>query len=182
MIRAYLANDQTVWNLNLGCLAAAYRATPNETTKMTPNLIMLGREVRLPAEIAYGSTTTNLEQVCSYGQYVEKLKKNMHHAQTICREHLQQSAKRHTDIHILEKSFYTYKPGDTVWYLNTTRKRQFVCSKLQMPYTEPFLIQKKLSDQNYMIQFSKSLTDVKVVHHDKLKPYKGSSVPKWKVQ
>ena len=75
MIRAYLTDSQTDWDLNLGCLAAAYRATPNESTKMTPDLLMLGKEVRLPAEIAFGSSTTRGETVSSYGEYKKKIRK-----------------------------------------------------------------------------------------------------------
>ena len=55
MIRAYLCDEQDEWALHLGCLAGAYRATPHETTKMTPNLLTMGREVRLPAELLCGS-------------------------------------------------------------------------------------------------------------------------------
>lgn len=57
MIKAFLKGEHTEWDLNLGCLAAAYRASPHETTGLTPNLLMLGQEVRLPAEILFGSGT-----------------------------------------------------------------------------------------------------------------------------
>ena len=46
MIKCYIRNEQTNWDRNLGCLAAAYRSTPQESTNLTPNLLMLGREVR----------------------------------------------------------------------------------------------------------------------------------------
>ena len=46
MIKAYLCEDQNDWDLNLGCLASAYRPTPNESTGLTPNLLAMGREVR----------------------------------------------------------------------------------------------------------------------------------------
>ena len=50
MIKAYLCGEQGNLDLHLGCLAGANRATPNESTKLTPNLLTMGREVRLPAE------------------------------------------------------------------------------------------------------------------------------------
>ena len=34
MIKAYLKDEQTDWDQNLGCLAGAYRASPNESTKL----------------------------------------------------------------------------------------------------------------------------------------------------
>ena len=58
MIRAYLRDEQTDWDLYLGCLAGAYRATPCESTKLTPNLMAIGREVRLPVELIFGSATS----------------------------------------------------------------------------------------------------------------------------
>ena len=48
MVRAFLKGEQRQWDLHLGVLAGAYRATPNETTGLTPNLVMLGRELHLP--------------------------------------------------------------------------------------------------------------------------------------
>ena len=51
MIRAYIKGQQFNWNLNLGRLAGAYRATPNESTTITSNMIMPGCEVRLPHEM-----------------------------------------------------------------------------------------------------------------------------------
>ena len=51
MIKSYLRGEQTNWDINLGCLAGAYRSSPKESTGLTPNLMMLGREVTLPFEI-----------------------------------------------------------------------------------------------------------------------------------
>ena len=53
MIKAYLYEEQKEWDLHLGCLARAYRATPNESTRLTPNLLTIGREVRLSAELVF---------------------------------------------------------------------------------------------------------------------------------
>lgn len=35
MIKSYLCGEQTNWDLSLGCLAGAYRASPNETTGLS---------------------------------------------------------------------------------------------------------------------------------------------------
>ena len=72
MIKAYPCGEQTEWDLHLGCLAGAYRATPNESTRLTPNLLTMGCEVRLPAELVFGSTNAyNGEEITSYGEYVK---------------------------------------------------------------------------------------------------------------
>lgn len=180
MIRAYLTGEQNEWDLNLGCLAAAYRATPNETTKMTPNLLMLGKQVRLPAEVAFGSSTVSNEKVFSYGEYVEKLKSSMQRAHELCRKYLKDSAKRQTEIYDHRQLLHKYNKGDLVWFLQAKRK-ETVCPKLQMPYAGPFLVTERLNNQNYLLQFSKE-GNSKVIHHDKLKPYLGNSPPKWIVK
>ncbi len=74
MIKAYLRGEQSDWDLNLGCLAAAYRATPHSSTGLTPNLVMLGRQVRLPVELMFGSQTRHEGEITSYGEYVDWLK------------------------------------------------------------------------------------------------------------
>ena len=62
MIKAYLRGEQRQWDLHLGCLAGAYRATPNESTRMTPNLFTISREVRLPEELVSGPPSPIMEK------------------------------------------------------------------------------------------------------------------------
>ena len=54
MIKAYLKGEQEDWYLNLGCLAATFRASTSLLYGFTPIMLMLGREVRIPAEIRSG--------------------------------------------------------------------------------------------------------------------------------
>ena len=48
MIKSFTKGNPTDWDLWLGCFCGAYRSTPHETTSVSPNLAMLGREVRTP--------------------------------------------------------------------------------------------------------------------------------------
>ena len=54
MIKACLHEEQKEWDLQLGCLAGAYRATPNAFTRLAPNLLTMESEVRPPAELVLG--------------------------------------------------------------------------------------------------------------------------------
>ena len=54
MIKAYLKGKQRNWDKHLGCLAAAYQGTIHESMGPTLNLMMLGRETRMPAEVMFG--------------------------------------------------------------------------------------------------------------------------------
>ena len=53
MIKSFIKDDQSEWDLNLPFLTAAYRASVQESTGMVPNLVMLGREVPLPVDLIY---------------------------------------------------------------------------------------------------------------------------------
>ena len=47
--------NQRDWPDHLQTVVAAYRATVHEATGMSPNRIFLGREVRLPIDLALGA-------------------------------------------------------------------------------------------------------------------------------
>ncbi|KAH3828511.1 hypothetical protein DPMN_130491 [Dreissena polymorpha] len=55
MIRAYLADELAEWDLHLGSLVGAYRATPHKSTGQSPYMLATGQEVRLPADVILAS-------------------------------------------------------------------------------------------------------------------------------
>lgn len=50
MIKSYLTNEQ---DEHLCSLAGAYMETPRETNKLSPNLMSIGNEIRLPTDLIY---------------------------------------------------------------------------------------------------------------------------------
>ena len=100
MVKAYLCGEQSDWDLHLGCLAGAYRATPSESTKLTPNLLKMVREVRLPAELIFRSKNgcDGLE-ITSFRDYTDQLREKMQHAHKIARRHLSSAAQRNIQIY-----------------------------------------------------------------------------------
>ena len=169
MIKAYLCGEQEEWDLHLGCLAGAYRATPNQSTGMKPHLLTMGREVKLPAELVFGSTNTSDEKITSYGDYVDSLRTRIQHAHEIARKHMPTAAKRSKDIYDAKVAFHRYSVGDVVWCLMEFRK-VVISPKLERTFESPFLICKKLSEIDFVLQLDKSGTE-RPVHHNKLKPY-----------
>jgi transposase InsO family protein len=175
MIKAFLKGQQTDWDLHLGCLAAAYRATPSATTGLTPNVIMLGREVRLPAELVYNCSSA--ENLTSYGDYVDILRERMKRAHEVTREHTKTAVQRQKDSYDTRLAYTSYRPGDIVWYLNETRVVE-ISPKLQDLYRGPCVVTRKLNNVNFEIQLD-SQGRRRVVHHNKLKIYTGTNPPKW---
>jgi hypothetical protein len=178
MIKAYLKGQDRNWDLNLGCLAAAYRATPHESTGVSPNLLMLGREVRIPAEIMFGSGTRHLgEEVTTYGEYVDLLKSRLQTSHEIARKHLLKTAEKQAELYDAKLSFHKYVAGSLVWYLSGTNQ-QHIAPKLRVTYEGPFLVTRKINDQIYEMQVN-AKGNKKVVHHNRLKPYEGKNIPRW---
>jgi hypothetical protein len=178
MIKAYLKGQQREWDKHLGCLAATYRATPHEVTGMTPNLVMMGRETRLPAEVKLGTgKTDSADVVATYGKYVSQLRDRMQHAHEIARQKLQAGAKHQKETYDAKISFHRYVPGDLVWYASQLNQLH-LAPKLRNPYEGPFVIVKRINDINYRIQFNARAVQ-RVVHHNKLKPYHGSQTLSW---
>ena len=152
MIKSYLRGQQHNWDQHLGCLAAAYWATPHKSTGMTLNLLMFGREVRMPIEVMLGpSRAPTDEEVTSYGGYVETLREQMQRAHDVAWKHLGKNAictKEHYDA---KCTLTRYKHGDLVWYA-TNIKQLHLAPKLRVPFEGPYLILEKISDLDYCIQ------------------------------
>lgn len=177
MVKAYLCGEQTDWDRNLGCLAGAYRATPHESTGFTPNMLTIGREVRMPAELALTSMTTDDTKVGNYGDYVDGLRDSMAKAHEITRIHLKAAVNRNKDIYDVKTAVNRYKVGDIVWLLSESRTVG-VSFKLKPTFEGPYLVKEKKSELNFVLQMDKK-GNTKLVHHNKLKPYLGNSPPRW---
>ena len=114
MVRAYLVDQQDDWDQYLGCLAGAYRATPHRSTTLTPNMLALGRKVRLPQDMVFPTTSGVDESACGPGNYVDKLRERMHLAHQIAREQLRKAMRYSKDAYDVNVRQYNYKTGDAV--------------------------------------------------------------------
>ena len=178
MIKAYLKGEQTNWDRNLGCFAAAYRASQHESTGLTPNLLMLGREVRLPSEVMFGSgTSLPGEEITSYGEYVDTLRSRMQMAHEIARKHLTSTAQKQKQDYDFKVHLKRYQAGDLVWVLSENTQLNLT-PKLRRPYEGPYLVLKQINDLIYLIQFNQE-GKRQIVHHNRLKPYEGTAKLKW---
>ncbi len=92
LIRAYMKGQQNKWDKNLSCIAAACRSTPSESTGFSANMLMLGREVRLPTDLIFPNPKSKGE-ICM-GTYVEELQANLERAHILARKHLEAAAVR----------------------------------------------------------------------------------------
>ncbi|XP_052767942.1 protein NYNRIN-like [Mya arenaria] len=109
MVRAFLSEEQDDWDVHLGCIANAYRATPHQATKLSPNMLALGREVRLPADLQYPTVRDSDEHIRSEAEYIVSLRQTMQRAHEVARTHLGKEAERSKEVYDRRLAFTKYK-------------------------------------------------------------------------
>ena len=166
MIRAYI-KDQRDWDLFLGCLAGAYRATPHISTGFSPNRLIFGSEVKLPSDILLGIAEIN-DNFKNFGDFLKTLKNRLNSAHNIAREHLGKQAKARKKYYDVNTCLNSYRPGQYALLINETRQIDSN-PKLQSAYLKVKIVE-KISSLNYKIAVNKKY---RIVHHDKLRPLIG---------
>ena len=174
MLRGKIKEDQKDWDLQLPACMMAYRSAVHESTGVSPNLLMLGREVEVPLDVM---TETPPDAPPLKSDYAQAVQKRLASAHDLARRHLNKAAirqKRNYDKRLAGRSFTV---GDSVW-LHLVRRKKGRNAKLDCPWQGTYLVISVLSDVVYRIQKSKNAKP-KVVHSDRLKPYLGPPLEKW---
>ena len=176
-IRAYLDHRQRDWDLHLPFIGMALRSTVNESTGLTPNMMMLGREIDLPIDLLAGKAPAESTEPTTVSEYTQQLTETLHDTHVFAREKLGASMHRRKKYYDLKQYKTSYEPGDLVYTLNgMTKKGQ--SRKLQSIYCGPYLVTHKISDILYQIQGRKE-RDRRVLHHDRLKICRDRDIPLW---
>ncbi len=142
-MRCHLKGNVLNWDEDLPILTAAIRSHPKRHTGMTPNLMMLGREVRQPVDLVFNIKTSTPEKEMPH-PYVKNLKSRMNRVHTMARETIgtaQRYQKKHYDLH---QNFNSFKQGDIVYKLNKSLQLG-LSRKLQPIWRGPLLVVEALS-------------------------------------
>jgi len=70
-----LGRSQEEWDIMLPQIMQAYRSTPNSSTQETPNLLMLGRETRVPEHLTYHVPMPEFPVHKYVGKLIETMRK-----------------------------------------------------------------------------------------------------------
>ena len=156
--------DQLIW---LCCLA--YNNTINESTKLSPSMVVFGRHLRLPTDILAPWTPKDkwLGQVTYNEQYVLKLQKALHEINVQARENLQLAKAKQGKYYNNRLVYHQYAKGDQVYYYYPVKGRNS-SKESYFQWKGPLTIVAKISDCLYRVQQGPN-TPSMVVHHNKLK-------------
>ena len=165
MLSKACKNRTEDWDTHLPYVLAAYRATPHASTGCSPNLLMYGREMALPVDLIYDTSTGVPQGLCPI-EYVEWVKDAMAENYDFVRNRLGKAANRQKTLYDQKAKQRNFEPGSWVLRLYPPLERD----KLNPKYTGPYLVLEKTGEVTYRIQRSETSQPV-VVHIDQLKQY-----------
>ena len=142
MLATLVDKNQRNWDLLLPFVMMAYRASEHASTKATPNMLFLGREVSLPIDLVTGLPPQLLP---AEGVYASDLREDMTSAHEMARQELKKSAKRQKKQYDKRANTSAYAPGSFVWVFNPAKKKG-ISPKLQSLWIGPYLVVERLDD------------------------------------
>jgi len=139
--------SQEEWDTVLPQVMRACRSTSHTSTGETPNLLMLGRETRVPDHLTYHVP----EQDYSVHAYASELVEWMKVAHEILQEKQWQVRKEDSEEPPL------YQVGDWVWMINYRRPRG-QAAKLQPKFVGPYTVVEVMLNHTYKLERSGQVT------------------------
>ncbi|KAK6190392.1 hypothetical protein SNE40_002273 [Patella caerulea] len=138
--------------------------------------MMLGRSVKIPIDLVFGGLTPRGEQEFN-DDYTYKLVQRMEEVHEFARDKMQAATRHMKRMYDATAGGQSFAQGDAVWIRNNSKKRG-LCRKLLPKWCGPFVIIEKPSDLLYRVK-DRPNSPSKVVHHDKMRRYKGINQPVW---
>jgi len=145
------------------------------STKYTPNMLVLARENRAPADLVIGPVKGEEERYDSYDDYV--LQWRFRSAHQLAREHLGTAAERRKEVYDTKDRGVQFKVGRWVWYL-VSRKLVGRYLKWTRNYQGPYLVVRTIPPCDYQIQRNRRSMPI-TLHSDKLKLCYSDTPPAW---
>jgi hypothetical protein len=120
----------------------AMRGTPHSTTGETPNLMMLGRELRLPDQLQHQPPPTECQP---RAEYVQQMMNTLHQAHDVLSQQQLQIRQENQEEPLL------FTEGDLVW-LENRRRRKGENPKLQRKFVGPYRVIKAWENHTYTVE------------------------------
>ena len=173
-LRCFLQGKQRCWDEYLPVLGMALWATVNRSTGFTPNMLQLGCEVNMPADILLGLPRSE-ELPQSQGQYLKTLLSRMEEVHHQARQHLRQAQLTQKKYYDLKARSQRFSEGDLVYKKNMGCKAG-LSRKLCPLFVGPFIVKVVPPNDLYRIEGQRK---EETVHHDRLRKCEDRAIPFW---
>ena len=173
-LRCFLQGKQRCWDKYLPVLGMALRATVNRSTGFTPNMLQLGGEVNMPADVMLNfSQAEQLSQM--QAEYLRALLSRMEEVQHQARQHLRQAQVRQKKYYDLRARANKFSEGDLVYKKNMGCKAG-LSRKLCPLFVGPYIVKAVLPHDLYRVEGQRK---DEVMHHDRLRRCEDRAIPLW---
>jgi hypothetical protein len=174
MLKSFAYQHPEEWEDHLPYLMMAYRCSPHASTHCSANLLTFGEEIRCPVDVAFAPPGRPESQPRCPQELVEWIRASRRRAFRFAQQHLKESAnraKRYYDRQTFPREF---EVGQFVWVFNPPR----CTNKCSVPWEGPYLIIKKYSNVNYVVQSSPTSRKI-TLHIDHMKQYEHDTPESW---
>jgi len=169
MIASYVENNHAQWDLHLQKFALALRTAVNETTKCTPSLLNLGREINLPYDnVLCGDKPKLTDPEIISKTLPEKLQEILIHV----RDNIIAAHQKNKKYYDARHRHVEYFPGQMVMFKThfLSKKDEKFTKKLAPKWSGPYTVHKQVSNSTYsLLEGNRQLAAV--YHVLNLKPY-----------
>ena len=168
MLSTFVQENQKDWDEHIPYVMMAYRSSEHETTGVSPNLLMLGRETSTPLDIVY-QMPPSIKPIPA-NQWVWELRERLESVHTMVRQNTGASMRRQKKYHDKKVSYEKFMPGDHVYVYFPVRTAG-CSSKLTSFWRGPYQVSEKLSDVLYRVNCGRANT-LQVIHCDRMRKAK----------
>ena len=172
MLSAFVDENHRNWDTLIPYVMMAYRASEHETTGMTPNRLMLGREITTPLEIVYDMPPSI--KAIPVNQWAWELQEAIENAHRFVRTHTAQAILRQKKFHDSSLSYQSYAPGDKVYVLFPVKKPGHT-PKFTWFWRGPFEVKRKLCDVLYEVDCGRSGA-LQIIHTERMHKVKSQTL------
>ncbi|XP_076851923.1 heat shock 70 kDa protein 12B [Brachyhypopomus gauderio] len=159
--------NQRDWDKQLPLVLLACRSALQETTGFTPAMLMFGRELRSPVDLAFGAPPTDDVNVEPGPVFVSRLRTRLLDVHKRARGSQAGAGLRQKRAYDMRCYGGPLPVHSEVWLYNPRRKKG-LCPKLQSAWVGPCTVLARVSDVVYRIRWGRRRL---VVHRDRLAPY-----------
>jgi hypothetical protein len=169
ILRCYINESHTNYDLLLKQVMYAYNTTRHSSTGFTPYEVVFGRK-----PVSFQEIALNIQRNYVFNNkedYLQKLFLNNQRIQKMVNHSLEKSRLYQKKQHDkLTDGYQPHKEGDLVLLKNESGKAR--CAKSLLPkFIGPFLILERINELNYKICWPNDTNNWKVVHYNRLKSY-----------
>ncbi|XP_034085417.1 uncharacterized protein LOC117554929 [Gymnodraco acuticeps] len=168
------SRHQRDWDEHLPLVLMACRSAVQESSACSPALLMLVRQLRTPAVLAFGRPPDSLDTPPG-PEYARRLQDRLESAHAFAREQQKSAAVRQKRNYDIRTRGQHFRAEELVWVYSPQRTKGR-CPKLDSQWVGPCRVLERVGEVVYRVQLPPKGRKV-VLHRDRLAPYRGVASP-----